>query len=226
MIGTTHAGDLADALDAAENDQGGEDHQHDTRDPERHLEGGVDGVGHRVGLDHVADPEGRHGGEKGKDKPQPLPAQPLRDVVHGAAAHVAFFVLDPVLHGQNRFPIFGGHADQAGDPHPEQGSRSTGGNGRCYAGNVAGPDGGRQGGHQGLKMRDVARLVGIFLPLHQRQPKGVPQFSELQAPQDDGQIESGTDEKYQHGRTPGKCPDLADQVFYGTHYTVHVLPPR
>ena len=60
---------------------------------------------------------------------------------------------------QSAFGKLGGHADEGGDPHPEQGAGAAQGDSGGHAGNVAGADGGGQGGGQGLEMRDLAHIL-------------------------------------------------------------------
>ena len=69
-------------------------------------------------------------------------------------------VLHAVLHANEDFGVLGGNAQDAGDPHPEDGARTTEQQARAHAHDVAGADGGGKGGGQGAELGDVAVSVG------------------------------------------------------------------
>ena len=61
---------------------------------------------------------------------------------------------------QRNLAVLGYHAQQGGDPHPENSAGAADGDGARHAGNVAGADGGRQGGADCLE-RGNGALAGL-----------------------------------------------------------------
>ncbi len=122
---------------------------------------GRDGGGHvgddGVGLDRTADAEGGEECQDGEDDAEPLHVEPAVEGVHGAADHIAFFSFDAVFDRDDGLGVFGGHAEETGDPHPEDRAGSAERDGRADADDVAGTDGRGQRGGQGAELRDVAR---------------------------------------------------------------------
>lgn len=192
--GHQQGGHAADAAHTADDDGGGQAHEHDTGDAGSDGKAVVEGVSHGIGLHHAADAEGGDGREEGEQGRQPFPAQPARDVVHGAAAEGAVLVLHAVFHGQHGFGVFGGHAHEAGHPHPEQGTGAADVDGRGHTGDIAGAHGGRKGHHQSLEVGDVA----LGLPvggLADDEGECVDQMTELQGSQGKGQPQARADQK-------------------------------
>ena len=148
----------------------------------RHAEGRAQRVGDGVRLHQVPDAEGSHGGQAGKHDPQPAPAEAPLDVVHGPSRHGVAIVGDAVLHGQHRFSELGGHPDQTGHPHPEEGAGATGRNGGGDARDVAGANSRRQGRHERLIVRDVPRASWLVAN-DQRESQTRYERGELQAPE-------------------------------------------
>src|SRR5690606_7305511 len=77
------AGDVTNALDAANQHQGHQHTDHQTGDHRIDVEGALHGVGNRVGLDGVADPKAGKHAEDGEQYAEPFPilAQAVADVV-------------------------------------------------------------------------------------------------------------------------------------------------
>ena len=225
MIGTKYAGEPADRLDAAE------DHRRRRRPRcTRPLtQGGMpkepsSAVGHRVGLHHVADAEGRHRGEQ-REQPaqalaQPRPADAARQVVHRPAGLLAARVGAAELDRQHRLGELGGHAHQAGHPHPEQRAGTAERDRRRHADDVAGADGRRQRRHQRLEVGDVP--LGALLAAHdQPQPERVPQLGELQAAQPDRQEQPG---QQQQRNQQKRAPDEAAKALHQCGQCFHQSP--
>ena len=213
-------GGLGNALDAAQHHDGSQDGQRRAGDPGIDVEAGLDGLGHRVGLHRAADAEGGQHAKQGKQHRQPLDAQAALDVVHGAAAHLPLVVGDAVLDGQHGLAVLGGHAEEGGDPHPEDGARATGDDGRGHAGDVAGTDGGRERRHQRPEVADVA-LVVLLVVLGRRegllQRHG--QHVDLQEEQAKRQVDGGAAQQDEQG-----CPpDVAAQPFKEILQCLHGL---
>jgi hypothetical protein len=93
---------LSDPPDASEHDQADQHHDDDARDPLGDAERGVQHVGNRIGLHHVADAEACKPAEQGEGEPEPGPLllQPVFDGVHRAADVVASGIDLAVVHGE------------------------------------------------------------------------------------------------------------------------------
>ena len=142
-----------------------------------------------VGLDPVPDSKGRQRRKQGEaDRQYPSqasPPDPVLQVVHGSAGLLAPGVRLPEANAQHGLRVLGGHADQAGDPHPEERPGPTGGDRGCDTHDVTGSDGRGEGGHQGLEVRDIA-FGSLFTGLEEGEIEGMPQLAELQAPEEQG----------------------------------------
>jgi len=86
--------------------------------------------------------------------------------IHRSADHGPVFTLHAVLDRNKGLCIFGGDAEDAGQPHPEDGSGTAEGDGRSDADDVAGADGRGKSGRQRTELRDVAFCIGVFLKGH------------------------------------------------------------
>ena len=74
----------------------------------------VEEHGDGVGLHHVADAEGGHYGEDGKEYSQPLGLEPALEGVHRAAEDVpVFFDFYPVFYCQQGLGILRSHTEYA-----------------------------------------------------------------------------------------------------------------
>jgi hypothetical protein len=63
-----------------------------------------------------------------------------------------------VLHSEGAFDELRAHAQKSGDDHPEGGAGTAEGDGHADTGDIAEPDGSRQGGSQGLEVGDLTRV--------------------------------------------------------------------
>ena len=229
--------DGADALDAAEEDQGhqeGHDDAADQADEElaagivrRGDEGGdgvIDGAHDGVGLGAVADAEGGQHGEEAEEAAQPLPvlAHAVFDVVHGAAHPVAVVVALPVLDGEDDLGVLGDHAHEGREPEPEDRAVAAQGDGLGGAHDVAGAHRGGEGGGQGLEGRHRA-VAGLLLveDFAQGVAHGVAEAAELHAAGADGQEEAARHRAGQEDIEPRKGIQRAgkerDDVFQDGH---------
>lgn len=68
----------------------------------------------------------------------------LLNVVEGATQRMPVLIDLTVLYRQKTLGVLGGHAEQGGHEHPEEGARTASHNGRCHAHYVAGANGGRE----------------------------------------------------------------------------------
>ena len=157
-------GHRGDALDAAEEDEGGYD-CHNNADIERiDTEGVVERIANRVRLHHIArkaqckdDGEREETGEEFAERA----LETGFDVVDGAAGHMAIFADRFIFLRQYGFAVNGGHAEKGRNPHPENRAGAAGSECGCAAGNVAGADLRGDGGSERLK-RAHALMVSFF----------------------------------------------------------------
>ncbi len=197
-------GDLADAADAADDDNAGQHRQHDAGADRRHVPGLAQSHRHRIGLDHAADTEGGEAAEQGKQPAKPFQPQPFGNVAHRSALHGAVGQVLAIFHRQHGLGIFGRHPDQGADPHPEDRSRAAEVDGRGHPGDVAGADGGRQGGGQRLERGDIP--LGLAVRAFRKDElERLGQLNELQKTEAQGQISAGPHQQRQHVGPPDKA---------------------
>ena len=110
----------------------------------------------RVGLHHVADAERGEHGEEREEHAEPLHAEAALERVHRPAQHGAVLGRDAVLHGQQRLAVLRGHAEDAGQPHPQHRAGAAQADRGRDADDVAGADGGGKRGRQRGERADVA----------------------------------------------------------------------
>ena len=106
-----------------------------------------------------------------------LCAQTVGEVVHGTAGPLPCRILAAVVHPQHVLRKAGHHAQQGHDPHPEDGTRPAGDDGRGHAHDVAGADGARQRCTHALELADGHVLfagVGGDLLVGEHRANGVP----------------------------------------------------
>ena len=92
-------------------------------------------------------------------KPFPALSHAFFDVIERTAEDGAVFADFAVFDGEQAFGIFGCHAEERGDLHPEQSTRAAACDSGCHADDVAGADGGREGGAEGTEAGDIAFAV-------------------------------------------------------------------
>ena len=162
-----------DGFDAAEDDDGGNDAEHDADDNARNADGqvGFHDLSNRVDLRAAADAEGRqHGKQREQNRhrlAELLPFQAALKRIHRAAHHAAVRRVHAVLDRDQALRVLGRDAEHAGQPAPQHRARAAEIDGRAHADDVARADGGRERGRQRLKLADVARGVRV---LRHRQP--------------------------------------------------------
>ena len=144
-------GDLAYALDAADEDEPGE-HRHDRADGgQRDAERRVHTGGKRVGLHARPDAERGQEAEDGKEHCEPAGPQTAGDVVHGTAYQITLLIPLAEMDSQRHLCKFGTHTKNGRNPHPEHSAWSSNGNGSCYTGNISCSNCGRQSRTHRLK---------------------------------------------------------------------------
>ena len=228
-------GDSGHPLQSANDDEGCDHHQAQAGDESRHAEGGVHVAGNGIDLAHVADAEGCKDAEAGKQHRQrsaDLPtalfrAQTIGEVVHGTARPLALFVFAAVVDAQHILGKAGHHAKQCHDPHPEDGTRAAGDDGRCHTYDVAGADGARQRRAHALELADghvlLAGVRGDVLVGEDRTdgvPEPVAHFTELEKARAGAHPEAGAEQQRQ---TKGPPHHTVDGVVHLCDHLDHSL---
>ena len=159
----------------------------------------------------------------------PLPSQGIlhdkRPVAHILIHGLAVF--DPVSLSQNNFTGFGGHAQQAGDPHPEQG---TGPAGHHRGGNTADVSHTDGIGHGGTRRRKAGNgtgslalaehpAIGIF-PVERDLPEIVVE------PEANAQIQAGSQQDDGHRRPPKEIGQSNQDFRYHAAFLLTHKRPR
>ena len=193
-------GDGGNALHAAQEDEGRHHRQHHAGNQLGHMEGGVESTADGVGLDHVAHEAQSQDDSHGEEARQELaeaPLEPGPDVVHRAADDLPLVVAGLVLLGQHRLAVDGGHAEEGGQPHPEDGAGAAGEEGCTAAHNVAGAHLCGNGGGCGLEGAHtvLARLFAGEAEAAEHLPPAGAELPHLDEAQADGEEDAG---KYQH----------------------------
>ena len=227
-------GDRRHTLQAADDDERRDHHEGQTGDDGGHPEGSIHVAGNGVELAHVADAEGRQNAEAGKQHGQHLAqllaallcAQTVGEVVHGTAGPLAFFIFAAVVHTQHVLRKAGHHAQQRHDPHPEDGPRPAGDDGRGHAHDVAGADGARQRCTHALELADghvlLAGVGGDVLVGKDGSdsvPEPVAHFAELEKSGAHRHDQAGAEQQRQTRRAPDHSVhcivDLRDPFQHG-----------
>ena len=182
-----HAGNPPDAANASQNDHAYDGRSNDPRNPGRHAKFGGHHVRHRIGLHGVTRKKGgdpqQHGEKHGKGFP--AAAQAALDIIHRPARHRALLARRivrrhyiPVMLRKRNLRILGGHAQERGNPHPENRAGTAPVDGDGYARDIADAHRRRKRRGERLKMGYVAGLVGVVVPAG-RNGEPVPQATNL-----------------------------------------------
>lgn len=156
-------GERGDAADAADEDKAGQHGDDDAHDQFVGAKGGGEGRGDGVGLDHVphkAQGEDDEDREEDGQHPAETPFKGGFYVVDRPADDRAV-LLGAVGLCQAGLGKDGGHAEEGGEPHPEDGAGPAHDDGGGGPRQVAGAHLGGHGGGQGLK-RAHAVVAGLF----------------------------------------------------------------
>ncbi len=161
-------GHACDGLDATDDNGEHDDREYDAGDPARVV---TDDAGDLrmclIGLEHVAATQCAENAENREQHRQDLASrqaqllETLGHVVHRATGNGAVRILVAVFDAQRTFGELRGHAHQAGQNHPEGGTRTTDADGHGNTGNVAQTDGARQGCRQCLEVADFTGIVRV-----------------------------------------------------------------
>ena len=202
------AGDVADPADSADDHDGDQGRNDDSRDPGRHREAAAEGGRHRVDLHRVADPEGGDGSEDREQEPEPLPelgselAHAVPQVVHRAADVLPGRVDLAVRHRADGLGVLRGHPEQRDQPHVEDGAGSPQRNRGRDPGDVPGANGRGQCRHQGVEGLDLPLSSDGVLVEEQAEP--VADLPPRHEDETERQQDAGDAENAQHRRAPGE----------------------
>ena len=108
--------------------------------------------------------------------------------------HLTPLVAHTIVHREQRLGVLGRHPDQPRHPHPEECARPSGRDRGRDAGDIPGADGRGECGHERLEVRDLPDAVRVAA-LDQTEPERGSELPELQAAQDDRQVESRSNEQ-------------------------------
>ena len=102
----------------------------------------IDGSGDSIDLCSVAGTKYSEHAECCEQISQPVPffAKTVLDVIHGTAYQFTVGIDLAVVYRQSNLSIFGTHAKQCRNPHPEYGSGTANCDSTCYTGNIASTD--------------------------------------------------------------------------------------
>ena len=209
-------------LDAAQEDEGTDDHQNDAHDPGGDAESGLEGGADGVGLDHAAHKaqgqDDGHGEEAGQELAEGA-FEGGGDVVDGPAVNGALVIHHPGLDGEGGLGVDGGHAEEGEDPHPEDGAGAPGEDGAGCAHDVAGAHLGGDSGGQSLEGAHAAVvLIAEKLQISEDLPHALAEAADLN--------EAGLDGEPQSHSGQQNYQDVVRQIRIDSVYDVeqHVSP--
>ena len=140
--------------------------------------------------------------------------QPAAEIMHRSAGNRPVFIHPPVFHAQRAFGEFRGHAEQAGEDHPEGRSRPADRDGDCHAGDVAEADRGGQRRRERLEVRDLTRCAAGLAHLAGDQPHGMAEAAQIDETQIAGE-EAGAEDQPDHDQAdigPGDAHGIEHQA--------------
>ena len=152
----------------------------------------------------------------------PFFAKPVLDVIHGTAYQFAVGIDLTVVYRQGDLSIFGTHAKQCRNPHPEYGSGTADRDSACYTGNIASTNRGCKCCTHCLERRDSTVRCVAFA---ENTSKGcfdcVGEFADLKKIGADTKIKTNS-ENTDH------CRNAPDKIIYsgvdGFDYLQHKIP--
>ena len=139
----------------------------------------------------------------------PFPAEPALDVVEGTAQHASVRGDFAVLHRQQTLGVLGRHAEQGGDLHPEERAGTAGGDGGRHADDVAGADGGGEGGAERTERTD---FTVVPLALMEHVPEGAPEMKEVSEAKHQREHDAGCEDGADERDAPYEVVHLIDDL--------------
>ena len=172
----------------------------------------VDGRHDRIDLGGIARPEDSDGPEDRKEdrKKMPFLRQAVFNKVHGSADPVPLGVALAEMDRQDHLGVFRAHAQQGGDPHPEDRAGPPDRDRARHAGDIARADRSSQRRTDRLEGRHGALLRLFFIKdLSQRLPDRIDKAPDLDKTRTDTQVEADADDADHGGDSPDKAVDFA-----------------
>ena len=169
------------------------------------VDGGVNRRCDGVDLGHVADTEGSKEAEDAEHAAEPAPAltQAVLNVIHRSADPVALVVALAVTDCEDNLRVLGGHAEECGDPHPEDSSGAACCDSACDTCDISGADCCRESGGHSLERCNFT-VAGLLLledfsegVLHR-----ISEAGELDEAHTDAQEDAGAHKQDEHPRSP------------------------
>ena len=200
-------GCFADAVNATQNYDSRQSGSYQTTYHRRHSEPIPGSTGKGVDLCQIAHTQGRQHTASGKGKGKGTAAHAPLQIGKGTAAPAAVLTPVPEQCSQHIFRIHQQHAQNGGDPHPENRPWSPQGERCCHSHNVPGTHGGGKGGGHGLQLRNPAAACRPAPAAG----KGTAQYPshapELKAAHTDCVIQPGAQQQAQQQIAPDECID-------------------
>ena len=130
-----------------------------------------------------------------------------------------------VLLGQAGLAVDGGHAEEGGHPHPEDGPRSAGDHGGGAAGDIAGAHLGGDGGGHGLEGAHalLARLLPVEAEAAEQALKAGSELAHLNETGADGENNAGAHQQVEQQTVPHKACQIADLIGQLVHVHISLL---
>ena len=205
--------DRGDAFDPADRDEADDEDQRDGRDERRDMKGQAQRVADGSDLGECPDAQQRHAyAEEREELCQQWAVQAAFQIIHRSACDVAFFILGAVADGEQAFRIFGGHAEECADPHPEQRAGTAGHDRSGDADDVSCANRRGQSGAQRLKAGYIAFFFRFLFAEDERKSELQPgQLQQLQPP---GKVDAGAQQQDDERRAPDEIIDRCQQFVY------------
>ena len=215
--------DDRDGLDAADDDDRGDDAEDnadsDARERERQvvLHDLRDGVDLRAAADAERCEHREQREHHRHHSAERFPRQAALKRVHRAAHHAAVRRFYAVLDRDQAFCVLGRDAEHAGQPAPQHRARAAHEHRRAHADDVARADGGRERGRQSLKLADVA--WGIRVLGHGQPDAG--ECLSLNKARAQGHEHVRAEQQHDHGQTPQPAVEGIDHLGEFLHFYTH-----
>ena len=145
----------------------------------------------------------------------PVLFQAIFDVIHRPTDQLTFFVCLPKMNRKRNFRKFCTHTKDRGDPHPENGTRSTDRDRSRHTGNVSGSDSCRKCRTDCLKRcKRTVRCLSLFQHTPQCHFHRIGKFADLKETGPDTQQQSDPDDTDHRRNSP-------DEIIYHIIYRLY-----
>ena len=186
-------GDIADTLDAADQDQGNDDRQSHADDQVDKLhsicrqyvkaaQSRINGSSDRIDLCGITGTKHSQHTESGEQIRQEVPffIQSVLDIIHRAAYQISLCIGLAKVYSKRYLGELGAHAEQRRYPHPEYRTGTANGDSTCHTCHITGTNGSCESGTYRLE-RCQGSIGGFFFLHHTPQCHlhGVGEFADL-----------------------------------------------